>query len=157
MNTNEIDWAEIASQLAAPFDVADVEWRPSGKAGANQRTSLVAYVDARTVQDRLDAVIGVRGWSFDWQPVSVEGGEVKQAKGILTIHGVTKCDVGTASNWEASKGAVSDALKRAAVHFGVGRYLYELPAVTVALDERGNVPTETMKTIRTKFAARCAA
>jgi hypothetical protein len=157
MNSNEIDWQTIGAQLAAPFNPDDVEWRPSGKSGANQRTSLVAYVDARTVQDRLDAVCGVNGWQFDWQPIAVEGGEVKQAKGILTIHGVSKSDVGTASNWEASKGAVSDCLKRAAVHFGIGRYLYELPAVVVALDSAGRVPAETMTRIRERLAARCAA
>jgi hypothetical protein len=150
------DWAAIGAQLAAPFAVDDVEWRPSGKTGANQRSSLVPYVDARTIQQRLDDVVGIGGWSFDWTPVAVEGGEVKQAKGVLTVLGVSKADVGTASNWEASKGAVSDALKRAAVMFGLGRYLYELPAVVVALDERGNVPAKTLATIREKLAARAA-
>ena len=155
--THEIDWQTVGAQLAAPFDPADVDWRPSGKAAANQRTSLVAYVDARAVQDRLDAVCGVGGWTFDWSPVVVDGSDVKVAKGVLTIHGVSKSDVGTASNWEPSKGAVSDCLKRAAVHFGVGRYLYELPAVVVALDASAKVPEETMTRIRERLAARAAA
>jgi hypothetical protein len=155
--TNEIDWTTIGAQLAAPFDPADVDWRPSGKAGANQRTSLVAYVDARVIQNRLDDVVGIGGWSFDWTPVVVEGGDVKVAKGSLTILGVSKSDVGTASNWEASKGAVSDALKRAAVQFSCGRYLYSLPAVTVTLDSAGHVPDETLIAIRRKLAARVAA
>jgi hypothetical protein len=59
--SNEHDWTGIGERLAAPFPADEVEWRPSGKAGANQRTSLVAYVDARTVQNRLDEVVGVGG------------------------------------------------------------------------------------------------
>jgi hypothetical protein len=155
--SNEIDWTTIAQQLATPFDPADVDWRPSGKAGAGQRTSLAAYVDARVIQNRLDDVVGVGGWSFDWTPVAVEGGDVKVAKGSLTILGVTKSDVGTASNWEPSKGAVSDALKRAAVMFSCGRYLYSLPAVTVTLDAQGHVPEETLAQIRKRLAARMIA
>jgi hypothetical protein len=152
-----IDWQTIARALATPFDPSDVEWRPSGKAGPNQRVSLVAYVDARTVQDRLDEVVGVGGWSFDWSPVVVAGNEVQAAKGTLTILGVSKSDIGTASNWEASKGAVSDALKRAGVQFGLGRYLYALPAVWVTLDSDGKVPDETLAQIRKRLAARIAA
>jgi hypothetical protein len=73
------------------------------------------------------------------------------------IYGVSKSDVGTASNWEASKGAVSDALKRAAVMFSCGRYLYSLPAVTVTLDAQGHVPEETLAQIRKRLAARMIA
>jgi hypothetical protein len=155
--THEMDWQTIARALAAPFDPADVDWKPAGKTNSGARVSLVAFVDARVIQNRLDEVVGVGGWSFDWTPVAVEGGEVKVAKGTLTILGVSKSDVGTASNWEASKGAVSDALKRAAVLWGVGRYLYGLPAVTVTLDAQGHVPDETLAQIRKRLAARIAA
>lgn len=44
----------------------------------------------------------------------------------LTILGVTKSDVGSPSYAEQLKGSYSDALKRAAVKFGVGEYLYKL-------------------------------
>jgi hypothetical protein len=155
--SNEFDWTGVSERLAAPFPVDEVEWRPSGKAGANQRTSLVAYVDARVIQNRLDEVLGVSGWSFDWTPVAVEGGEVKAAKGTLTILGVSKSDIGIASNWEASKGAISDALKRAAVMWGCGRYLYGLPAIKVTLDAQGAIPDATLIEIRRKLAARIAA
>ena len=37
---------------------------------------------------------------------------------------------------EAEKGRISDAFKRAAVHWGVGRYLYNLPNVWVPLNGR---------------------
>jgi hypothetical protein len=45
------------------------------------------------------------------------------------------------TNFEADKGAISDSLKRAAVHFGVGRHLYDLPSVFVKVqkDQRGQI------------------
>ena len=114
--------------LAAPFPSDAVCWRPAGKGGANQRTTVVAYVDARAVQDRLDAVLGPLGWAFDWQPVHVsDAGDVTIAKGTLTIDGVSKSDVGTASTYEPSKGAVSDALKRSAVLWGAISMSWHLP------------------------------
>jgi hypothetical protein len=44
----------------------------------------------------------------------------------LSVFNVTKQDVGTTSMAEQMKGAHSDALKRAAVKFGIGSYLYDL-------------------------------
>ena len=42
------------------------------------------------------------------------------AKGTLTIHGVSKSDVGSASNFEQTLGTVSHCFKRAAVHWESG-------------------------------------
>ena len=149
MTEQEIDWQRIARDLAAPFDPTDVDWRPQGKPSPNARVQLVPYIDARCVQERLDAVVGLGGWDFDWQPLNMDAkGEVTSAKGILTIHGLSKADVGTASNFEPSKGCVSDALKRAAVMWGVGRYIYALPQVWVTLDAKGHVTEEMMAKLR---------
>lgn len=62
------------------------------------------------------------------------------AKGTLTIHGVAKSDVGDAGNFEQSKSAVSDALKRTGVMWGVARELYSLPQVWCQLDSEGRTP-----------------
>lgn len=126
-DTNTIDWAAISAALRAPFDPDDVDFRVQGKANAEGKAQVVTYIDARCVQDRLDEVV-CGAWSFTWEPVTLAGSELHVVKGRLTIHGVTREDVGTASNFEASKGAVSDALKRAAVSFGIGRYLYAIPS-----------------------------
>jgi hypothetical protein len=48
---------------------------------------------------------------------------------------ITRANGAGDSDIEAEKGAISDAFKRAAVMFGIGRYLYQLPNVWVALDE----------------------
>ena len=84
----------------------------------------------------------------------MEGGELRVALGTLTLHGVAKSDVGTASQWEASKGCASDALKRAAVQWGVARYLYSLPVVWVTLDADGQVPLATLERLRSGLTRR---
>jgi hypothetical protein len=78
-------------------------------------------------------------------------------RGRLSVVGVTRDDVGTASNFEPSKGTASDALKRVAVMFGIGRYLYSHPAEWVTLDSHGHVPDATLATIRKQLARRSAA
>jgi hypothetical protein len=149
-----IDWQGIGAALAAPFPAESVEWRPQGKTGPGKRVQLLPYIDARDVQDRLDTVVGVGGWSFALTPLSVDAGELRVALGTLTLHGVSKSDVGTASQWEASKGCASDALKRAAVQWGVARYLYALPPVWVTLDGDGQVPSATLERLRSGLTRR---
>lgn len=127
---------ELAMKLQAPFDPADVDFRPQGQPNANGQGRVVAYVDARTVQDRLDEVFGPEGWSFTWEAVAV-GKSIEIVKGTITVNGVAKSDVGDAGDTEPSKSAVSDAFKRAAVQWGVGRYLYGLGASYVKVREQG--------------------
>src|SRR5205823_8806255 len=67
-----------------------------------------------------------------------------RVKGRLTVLGVTKCDAGeAAAEDEPLKAAVSDALKRCAVHFGIARYLYYLPQIWVPYDAAKRRFTET--------------
>ena len=50
---------------------------------------------------------------------------------------VWKSDGAGATDFEGAKGAFSDSFKRAAVHWGIGRYLYDLDAPWVAIEQRG--------------------
>lgn len=92
--------------------------------------------------ERLDAVCP-NDWTFD---VDLVPGASLVVKGQLTVAGLTRCDLGEAGDGEAAspKGAASDALKRCAVHFGIGRYLYELPKTWVAWDESRRSPVDAM-------------
>ncbi len=93
---------------------------------------VVAYLDARVVFDRLDQVCGGE-WSarFDALPERLvpqrdlddDGPSAIFVRCRLTVFGVTREDVGEGND---PKAAFSDAIKRAAVHFGVGRALYAL-------------------------------
>ena len=64
---------------------------------------------------------------------------------------ITKSDAAGETNVEGEKGGVSDAFKRAAVKFGVGRDLYRLDTQWMPIDdwgkfkERPKLPTWYMK------------
>ena len=123
---------EIVDALGAQFAEDEIEFLPRATSGG--RALGLAYIDARTVMRRLDAVVGPSGWSFDFDVLSPDG---KMVKGRLTVLGVTKCDAGEANaEDEPLKSAVSDTLKRCAVHFGIGRYLYYLPRVWAPFDNQ---------------------
>lgn len=157
MASNEqIDWTRLGKALAAPFGSEEVEWRPQGKSGANSKTQVIAYITSAAIQERLDAVMGAGAWSFTWEPLVVDGGEVRVAKGALTLLGVVKEDVGTASNWEPSKGCVTDALKRCATLWGIGRYLRNLPDIWVTLDGQGHISEGTLTKLREGLQRRAA-
>lgn len=145
-------WDDIGRRLREPFDPREVDFRVQGKVNDQSgRAQVVAYIDARVVQDRLDAVVGIGNWSFDWTPLVIDKGEVMVAKSTLTIHGVAKSDAGSASNFEQSLGAVSHCFKRAAVHWGIGRYLYNLPAAWVAAERNGRIPDAVLRDLRAKL------
>lgn len=120
---------EIQKALASPFPADAVEWK--AQTVRDRRALAVAYIDARCVMERLDACIGVAGWQDSYE-VLPDGNVICRL--ALRINGewVTKSDVGAESEQPDSgdkrKASFSDALKRAAVKFGVGRYLYSLPA-----------------------------
>lgn len=122
---------DISGRLAAPFASTLVQWKSQAISKDKTRALMVPYVDARAIMDRLDAVCPGE-WSFDLevvQGVPVRGTTYPTVKGTLTICGVSRSDIGEGdptTDAGTLKAAASDALKRAAVHFGVGRYLYDL-------------------------------
>jgi hypothetical protein len=121
--------------LSAPFDPKDVKFKPQVVQG--NRALALAYVDARVIQDRLDEVLGVEGWQDEYECLP-DGTVVCRLRLRLGDTWVTKMDVGGPSEQpdggDRMKAAFSDALKRAAVKFGVGRYLYRLAAQWVDYD-----------------------
>src|SRR5215469_14859149 len=148
-NPNGEEWESISVRLREPFDPTDVDFRVQGR--VNEQTNkaqVLAYIDARAVQDRLDGVVGCGNWSFDWSPIVSDNGEVMVAKGTLTIYGVSKSDAGSASNFEQSLGAVSHCFKRAAVQWGIGRYLYSLPASWVPVERGGRISEAVLRELR---------
>jgi hypothetical protein len=124
------DVSAITKALAAPFDLTEVKFKP--QVVKNNRAMALAYVDARAIQDRLDDVLGVEGWQDEYTTLE-DGSVVCRLRLRIGQEWITKMDVGSPSEQpdggDRLKAAFSDALKRAAVKFGIGRYLYRLPAV----------------------------
>jgi hypothetical protein len=125
----------LTQALLAPFDVEAVKFKPAVVSGT--RALALPYVDARAIQDRLDEVLGVAGWQDEYEFLP-DGSVVCRLRLRLGDEWITKMDVGGPSEQpdegDRRKAAVSDALKRAAVKFGVGRYLYRLPQQWVDYD-----------------------
>lgn len=117
---------EVFAQLGAPIPSALIESRPGG--GGRQ----LNYITARTVMNRLDAVVGGPNWETEYFYLG-DG----TYKCILTVHlpsgrKVSKCGIsglpptkgGGLEEDDRLKGASSDCLKRAGAEFGIARELY---------------------------------
>ncbi len=128
--------SDIFEQLASPFDPSEVDWRVGPTNKDKTEGQPLCYIDARTVMDRLDAVCGPAGWQCKYV---MEGKKTVCEIGIKCgEEWIWKADGAGDSDVEAEKGALSDAFKRAAVRWGVGRYLYDLKAPWVPLKAKGN-------------------
>lgn len=133
---------EITSQLAAPFPADAVQWKAQATNRDKTRALAVAYIDARNVMERLDQVVGPENWTDSYRVIDLAGSPAIEC--TLTVYGISKTDVGTAGDaGDPAKAAYSDALKRAAVKFGIGRYLYALPKVWVNYDPQRRQLAET--------------
>ena len=128
---------EIARALAEPFDPTEIHFKPAVVSG--NRALAIAYVDARVIQDRLDTVLGVEGWQDGYECLP-DGSVVCRLRLRFGNEWITKVDVGSPSEQpdggDRLKAAFSDALKRVAVKYGIGRYLYRLPSQWLDYDPK---------------------
>lgn len=115
---------QILEQLAAPMD--SVRWRVQSQ--KNGKAICVPYIDSRDAQRRLDEVMGL-----DWQSRHRDvNGKVYCEIGVkIDGEWVWRSDVGTETKIESAKGEASDSFKRAAVQWGVGRFLYDIDPVVL--------------------------
>jgi hypothetical protein len=126
---------DILARLAAPFPPDVVSWRIGSTNKEKTKGMALAYIDARDVQDRFDQVMGL-----DWQVRHPWAAGTKLACEIgLRINGewLWRGDGAGDSDVEAEKGAFSDSFKRAAVRWGVGRYLYDVQSPWVVIEPMG--------------------
>ena len=130
---------ELRAALSAPFQSADIEWRISATNSAKTSGLAVPYVTNRAIQTRLDSTVGIDGWHNDFVPWK---GESAQLCGISIYFPsqeawITKWDGADDSDIESVKGGLSDRMKRAAVEWGIGRYLYGMTQKWVSIEQRG--------------------
>jgi hypothetical protein len=96
--------------------------------------SILAYKDARTDMQVLDEACGQFGWMNEYQRDSKQ---VLQCTisiwDDLKMQWISKTSNGIESDFESEKGEYSDAFKRAGFMWGIGRKLYDFPAIWVQL------------------------
>lgn len=114
------------------------QWRVQAFYPKENPTSCqcVAYIDARDVMALLDEVCGPEGWMSDYKEVK---GHVYGGVAIKNDAGewIWKWDCGTETDIEGEKGQASDAFKRAAVKWGVGRFLYDMGLQRLSAKKEG--------------------
>lgn len=122
-----------------PIPMDQIKWRKQGNKPSNGEYQFVPYIDARHAAACLDEWVGPLGWKVEYgNPEKWETPGNSPDEWVLWCRlsvrrpdgeWVTKADVGKASNFEPEKGLVSDAMKRAAVAWGVGRNVYDIGIV----------------------------
>lgn len=141
---------DVFDALCMPFASEEIDWRIGNTKADKTQAMALAYLDARTVMDRLDGVCGPDGWQCNYTPIPGHPSIICNL-GIQMpgSEWLWKADGAGASDIEAEKGMMSDALKRAAVRWGVGRYLYDLDSPWVSIEPAGRsfriVKTERKK------------
>lgn len=135
---------EIQKAFAKPFGLADMKFLPKNVKGDS--ALAMPYISARAVQDRLDEVVGVQNWQDEYH-LMPDGSVMCQLKVRINGEWVMKSDVGSMSEQpdqgDKLKAAFSDSLKRAAVKYGIGRFLYRLPPVWAKYDSQKRQFSET--------------
>lgn len=134
---------EIRKALAAPFAPDVVKFK--AQTVKDNRALAVAFIDARDVAARLDDVLGIDGWEEAYR-TEPSGNVVCTLTVYVGERRVNREDIGGPSDQkntgDKAKAAFSDAFKRAAVKFGVGRYIYRLPKSWVGYDPQKKQLTE---------------
>lgn len=116
----------VFDELAAEFPRSAVSWRAQSVKKDGSSALALAYIDARDVMNRLDGVLGPANWKDRYE----FNGTTAICYLSIRVDGewVEKADGAGATDVEAEKGQLSDAFKRSAVKWQIGRYLYDVPA-----------------------------
>ena len=146
---------EKLKALQKPFEDNEIEWRVGSTTKDKKKGMMLAYVTNRAIMNRLDDVLGESNWHDTYRELH---------KGIvcsLSIRlecdkeWITKEDGADLTTIEPTKGGLSDSMKRAAVKFGIGRYLYDSESVWVDLDDYGR-PKNKPKAVTFKSGSKTA-
>ena len=153
--SRELNNKDVEDLLQEPVPSNEIKYRQA-KYGLTEGESvqMLAYIDARYVMQVLDDTFGVENWSNEYVLL---GAKTFCKLSVTFPDGkvVSKMDVGAETDFEQEKGVVSDALKRTAVLFGIGRDLYSLPKYWTEAGRNGFVsrdwhpPTSTPNHIQT--------
>ena len=119
--------AEAHQALAAPFPGACIGYLPNRLGANSQWAAVFPYVDVTAIQDRLDLVVGPDRWSHEVSAIDA----VTLGVPAAAVRRRALRDRPGHDRWSQS----ANAFKRCARHFGIGRYLTQLPPVRLRLGD----------------------
>lgn len=142
MATKSVSAEAMLQALKNPFDKRFVKYRVGATSKDKKKGIALFYIDSREVQKRLDDVCGMDGWQSKFYPTD-KGVVCELSIRMPDGSWITKSDGGVYTEKVTPfKGGCSDAFKRAAVQFGIGRYLYYIPNQWYPLNEYKTFETE---------------
>ncbi|UUV17573.1 Rad52/Rad22 family DNA repair protein [Fusobacteria bacterium ZRK30] len=113
----------IIQQLKEPFVEDQLEFKVGATNKDKTMGLALAYVEARSIQDRLDEVVGFNSWKVSYR--EVKDGFLCSLSLRINNEWISKEDGAQLTDYEFVKGGISSAFKRVASSgFGIGRYLY---------------------------------
>src|ERR1043165_7281866 len=112
----------VLAALSQPLPETVVRQRVGWRDASGQER-MVVYIEWHTAADILEEVCP--DWAHEVRDIAVIG-DLVAVTAAITIQGITRCGIGvdSALDERGIKGAEHDALKRAAVKFGLARSLY---------------------------------
>ncbi len=139
---------EQAAALEYPFTADEIEWRILRTTKDKTKGQVAAFIDSRAIQKRLDTVLGRENWQNHL--CTVPGKDNAGTAHICEIsiyyasrgEWIRKSDGAGSTDIEPIKGGLSNAFKRAASMWGIGRYLYALKNIWVPLKEGKYIPDD---------------
>jgi len=154
----QLEIKSTQERLSRLFYPEEIEWIPGRLKERNgvKDLDMYPYVSSRSVMDRLDEVLGIGNWqTCDLNMHSTEEKKYnrnKQQEELVPLNGwtiglmiridgewITRYDGADLTDFESFKGGISGALKRAAVSFGIGRYLYRLKDMKAIIHSDGEM------------------
>jgi hypothetical protein len=141
--SNVLDFSSTLRELRKTVDPNLVRQR-AGRRDRNGNIHMVEYVEWHTVADILDE--HAPNWGHTVKDIRAIG-DIITVTVAITIDGITREGVGTGkiASETGIKKAEHDALKRAAVKFGIARELYKREFDSIEQDE--TVPAEEKRKI----------
>jgi len=140
---------KIIDKLSAQFEDHEIEWRVGSTNKDKTKGLMLAYVTNRAIMNRLDSVVGAQNWKQSFK--EIHKGIICSLSIRFTESGewITKEDGADLTDIEPTKGGLSDSMKRAAVQFGIGRYLYDSISEWVELKD-GKYPVRKPTAVKLK-------
>ena len=115
---------KLLEKLREPFTREELEFRVGAVNKDKMEGLALAYIQARAIQNRLDELFGIDGWTVSYREVSA--GFICSLSVKINDRWITKEDGASMTEYESIKGGISNAFKRVASSgFGIGRYLYK--------------------------------
>jgi len=123
---------EIIKQLREPFDFKDIVWELQHIPQEDGWGRVVACLDARAIQKRLDDTVG----TFGWKNVNSTDPGATPICGI-SIFNTESNEWVTKFDSEPILDRSRNSFKRAACIWGIGRYLHQVDDIEVEIEPNG--------------------